>query len=296
MANSFKPAGSKSIANPLGDVDLVSFNLESMDQFIHNNSVLFTHWAAIPSPIGLKDRGDIRRDILDSIESNGLLYKKIGEFSAAMLNNNHSKSDSDGGSFDTATARITLPRFYNDGVKTIHLAAGDRLFIKDLEIKIANYQRVEYNGKVSDFLQFPALSVEFLVDSLGNEYEQGLHFNLDKNGNISWIPGKSCPGIDMETGKGRVYAVRYLYTAFFYVVELLNEVRIGRVIDENGDSVPARMGYQCRIAREYIYHNRVKTAEDDVNAKKQDGRTNEGPTEVLDPASKKVKVSMRDFI
>lgn len=295
MSDNIKTKGIQSTANPIGDVDAVSFNLDAMDQFVHNNSVSLEHWMAIPSPIGLKERGDIRRsEILDTLESNGLLYKKVGEFNAAFLSNSHNKSDIDGGVLDSATARITMPRFYNDGVKTIYLAAGDRLFIKDLEIKIANYQRVEYNGKISDFLQFPALSVEFLIDSLGNEYEQGKHFNLDKNGNICWITGENNPGIDLDTGKGRVYAVRYLYTAFFYVVNLINEVRIGR-ITEGDERVPARMGYQANIAREFVYHNRVKPTADDVNVAKIDNRANAEPVEVLDSNKNKVRVSLRDF-
>jgi hypothetical protein len=295
MSDNIKITGSQSIANPTGDFSQVSFNLEAIDDFVKGNGVQFEHHVAIPSPIGLKERGDIRKtELLDSLESNGMLYKKVGVFNAVLLGNGHNKSNVDGGQLDNSSARITLPRFYNDGDKTIHLAAGDRLFVKDLEIKIANYQKVEYNGRISDFLQFPALDVEFLVDSLGNEYEQGKHFNLDKNGNICWIVGEASPGIDLETGKGRVYAIRYLYTAFFYVVELINEVRIGR-ITEGDERVPARMGYQAHICREFVYHNRIKPADDDVNIKKEDNRTLPKPVEALDESKNKIKISLRDF-
>ena len=203
MDNGVKTTGSQSVANPVGDFDQVSFNPEAFDSFIIGNSVSLEHYAAIPSPIGLKERGDVRRsEILDTLESNGLLYKKMGSFNAAFLSNSHNKSDIDGGMIDSSTARITMPRFYNDGTKTIHLSAGDKLYIKDLEIKIANFQRMEYNGKIADFLQFPALEVEFLVDSLGREYTQGKEFILDKNGNISHL---------IDTGKDILFCFIWFY-------------------------------------------------------------------------------------
>jgi hypothetical protein len=281
------------------ELEQISFNLDKQDQFVKSHGPTWQHFAAIPSPRGLKDRGDIRRgDSVDTLESNGMLYRCMGTFDAVLLSNSASHSDIEGGQMGHATGRVTMPRYYNDekgNKKEIHIAPGDRLYIKDLEVKISNYQLMEYTPKAaSDFLQFPALCVEFLVDSQGREYTQGKEFTLDSQGNIVWIVGQGNPGIDIDTGKGRVYSVRYLYNAHWYVTSILNEVRVGKVTVGDTREV-ARMPYQIMVAREYIYHNRAKPAADDINVNKQDNRTNSEPKETLDPNKSKFKVQTNSF-
>lgn len=294
-----KPAQGKQL-NTLpkapAQLEQISFNLKKQDQFIQSHGVSLEHYRAIPSPIGLKDRGEYRRsDSLDTISSNGFIYKKCGTFTAVMLGNNKRNNDIEAGVFDYSTARITLPRFYDSETGEeiqIHLAPGDRIYVKDLEVHVVNYQRVEYNPNGMDFLQYPALCVEFLIDSRGIEYKEGVDFKIAKNGCIDWINGGRNPGIDPDTGAGRVYSVRYRYNAHWYIASLINEVRIGNVT-ENGVRKPSRMPYHAMIQREYVYHNKNNDGTNE-NKKEYDraSRINPEPQEDLEPNKYKIKVNV----
>lgn len=305
-----KPSKGKQIdtlpKNPM-DLEQISFNLKKQDQFVTSHGPCFVHYRAMPSPIGLKDRGDYRRsDSLDTISENGFIYTKCGEFSGVILNNSKSKQPTDGGMVDVSEGRLTLPRYYNedsdeDAGKRIHLCPGDRIFLKNVdkeEKSVVNYQRVQYNHNGDDFLQFPAVCVEAIVDSLGRKYKEGVHFKIttgkDNYGNIRWIDGKNNPGIDPDTKKGRVYSIRYRYEAHWYVARILNELRIGR-ITEDGVRKEARLPYQVIIQREYVYHNRNKGNSQDSNKSEETDRTAPEPDDNIEPNDYEVKVNINSF-
>jgi hypothetical protein len=275
---------------PIPDIGV---NLESQDQFVQNRGVHFEHYAALPSPIGLKDRGDYRRsDLYDSVSSNGMIYKKAGCFIGVITSNSKRKTQSDGGIVDYSTARLSLPRFYEDGSE-IHLAPGDRVFIKDLEVLVPNYQRVEHNPGGLDRAQFPIKCVDHLMDSRGIEYKQGVHFKL-KDGQIQWIDGKDNPGTDPDTGNGRIYSIRYKYNAHWYITEIPNEVRVAQSFDENGEKVAQRMPYSAIIQREYVYYNQNNDVDKDTGRQKE-VRNIERPKEPVKVVDEyQVKVDMTD--
>ena len=289
------------------DLDQLSFNLTKQDQFVQGLGPCFIHYRAMPSPIGLKDRGDYRRsDSLDTISENGFIYTKCGEFNGVVSGNSKGKNPTDGGQVDVSEGRLTLPRFYNedseeDAGERIHLCPGDRVFLKNVDKKekdVVNYQRVQYNPNGDDYLQFPATCVEVMMDSLGRTYKEGVHFKVTtgKNnwGNIKWIEGKKNPGVDPDTGKGRVYSIRYRYEAHWYIARLVNELRIGQTT-ENGIRKETRMPYQAVIQREYVYHNRNRGDSQNSSKESETNRTNPEPEQSTDPNSYEVKVNVNSF-
>lgn len=289
------------------ELEQMSFNLEKQDDFIKSHGSCFVHYRAMPSPIGLKDRGEYRRsDSLDIMSQNGFIYTQCGEFNGVILNNSKGKTPVEGGLFDASEGRLTLPRFYNEdsdeaASERIHFAPGDRIFLKNVDLEeksVVNYQRVQHNPNGDDFLQFPATCVETLMDSLGRTYKEGVHFKItnqkNNSGNIRWIDGKESPSIDPETGKGRVYSIRYRYEAHWYIARILNELRIGQ-ITEDGVRKEARMGYQVLVQREYVYHNQNKGNTQDSNPSNETNRTNPEPEQSTDPNQYQVKVNINSF-
>lgn len=93
-----------------------SFDLSRMDSFVKSLGSTFYHWKATPSPIGLNDRGDYRRNNnVDVMTSNGYIYSFGGKFTATMTGNQKDQQrPSQGGLIDSSTAYLVLPRFYDN--------------------------------------------------------------------------------------------------------------------------------------------------------------------------------------
>ena len=288
----------RSLAKTPKSLFQATMDLAKNDDLITQRGVEFEHWVAIPSPIGLKDRGDYRRsDQYDTVTSNGMIYKLSGCFTAAIVSNSKKKAPSQGGVFDYSTARLLVPRFYNDkgtaDGEEIHLAPGDRVFIKDMEVLVSNYQRMQYNPGGLDRAQFPVSTVSHLIDSQNNEYKCGYHFKM-KDGHIKWIDGRDNPGIDSETGKGRIYSMRYKYNAHWYITDIPNEVRVIQST-KDGERAPERMPYSAIIQREYIYYNQNNDVDKD-HGRKKEVRDVEEPKEPIQTSDNfQIKVDMNDI-
>lgn len=284
-----------------GDLFQASFDLLKQDQFVTSLGVQFEHYQAMPSPIGLKERGDYRRpDSLDTISSNGMLYKKVGCLTATMVSNSTRQRTGEGGLLDDSTSRLILPRFYDKGENAaegerIYMAPGDRVYIadKDADVLVSDYQRMEFEPSRDNVARFPIVKLNFITDSLGQEFKENVDFCITKDGNIRWLPGGNNPGIDPETKQGRIYSVRFLYRAYWYIVSLPNEVRITNTSD--GDvRKPDRMAYSAMIQREYVYHTQNRPAPENAQ-EVLPSRTNKPLRDNLDPNHTKVKVNVNDF-
>jgi hypothetical protein len=250
--------------NREGDLFQPSFDLHKQDELATGLGIDFLHLKAMPSPIGMKDKGDYRKpDKLDTLSSNGMLYTKAGCFTATMVGNSKSQSRAKGGFIDQSTSRLIMPRFYNkqDGQANgdrIYVAPGDRIYVSDpnADVLVPNYQRMDFEATQDNTPMFPICKVEFITDSLGNSFTEGIDFVITPRGDISWVAGAQNPGTDPDTGKGRVYSVRYLYKSYWYVIQIPNEVRITNVTDGEIRS-PQRMASHIVIQREYVYHSSI---------------------------------------
>lgn len=279
-----------------------SFDLQRQDVFVTSLGVDFTHWRAMPSPIGQKDRGDYRRsDGVDTITSNGMIYTCAGKFTGTITDNTRKGGRSDGGLLDPSESRLVLPRFYNltgqaDGPR-IYLAPGDRVYISDpdADVKVSNYHKMDYEDGVDNVPMFPICQLEApIVDSRNTEYIQGVDFALTSDGNIRWLSGGKNPGIDPETGKGRIYTIRYLYKAYWYITALPKEVRITNVT-EGGVRAPSRMPYYAVIVREYIFHNQNRGDVNNQLKSKTPKRVDKGPVESINSSKPVINVDMTDY-
>lgn len=262
----------------------------------------FKHYKAMPSPIGQNDRGDYRRsDGVDTITSNGMIYSCAGVFTATMTDNSREQKRSSGGNLDPSESRLVLPRFYNktgvaDGDR-IYLAPGDRIYYSDpnADDRVSTYHKMDYQEGIDNIPIFPICKMEGnIVDSLGIEYKVGIDFSVTSEGSIRWIPGGKSPGIDVDTGKGRVYSLRYLYKAFYYIVALPKEVRITNVT-QGGVRGPERMPYYASVVREYIFHQRNRGDVLNQNKPKEDGRENPPVEKAIIPNKFVIPVDMNTF-
>jgi hypothetical protein len=254
------------------------------------------------SPIGKNDRGDYRRsDGVDTITSNGMIYSCAGIFTATMTDNSREQKRSSGGILDPSESRLVLPRFYNvpgqaatsTGAR-IYLAPGDRIYYSDpnADDRVSTYHEMDYQPNIDNEPMFPICKLDGpVVDSLGKEYICGTDFEITSEGNIRWIAGANNPGIDPDIGKGRIYSIRYLYKAFYYIVALPKEVRITNVTN-GGVRGPERMPYHAVIVREYIFHNQNRGDKLNQNKSKTPERATPPVEQAINPNKFIIPVDM----
>ena len=296
--------------NPWCPLVETSFSLIADDAFVTGQGIDYSHWKAMPSPIGLKDRGDYRRDELDTITSNGMIYVCAGVFTGCETDNTTDRKRVDGGQNDPSVSRLIMPRFYNktksvagsvntaavDDGKRIYLDVGDRLYVSDpnANVKVSWSQKMTYEVG-PNVPMFPIIELELpIVDSRNIYYTQGLDYCVASDGNINWLAGGKNPGIDPQTGKGRVYSVRYLYKAFHYVVSLPKEVRMSNVT-EGGVRVPERMAYYAVIQREYVWHTQNRGDPKNESASPTPKRSVQEPLDSIKPTPGAISVDMISF-
>lgn len=280
-----------------------SFDLLKQDEFVTGLGVDFTHYKAIPSPIGKSDRGDYRRqDGVDTVTSNGFIYRCAGIFTATITDNSSNHERSDSGIVDDSTSRLVLPRFYNlnalaDGPR-IYLEIGDRLYIKDAnaDVNVVTYHEMDYAEGIDNIPMFPIVQLDApIIDSQNIEYIENIDFTITCAGNIKWISGGKNPGIDPNTGKGRIYSIRYLYRAHWYVIQLPKEVRITNVTT-GGVRSPQRMPYHAVVMREYIFHNQNRGDQlNQLKPKCSPSRVDAAPEQSIDPANPIINVDMANL-
>lgn len=274
-----------------------SFDLDRLEAFVVGLGVEFFHYKFVPSPIGQKDRGDYRRsDGVDTITSNGNIYTLAGRFTATMTDNTKSRNRAGGSILDPSESRLVMPRFYNDkGLADgdrIYLSPGDRIYVSDptVDVLVSNPQKMDYIPEQDNVPMFAIERMEVpLMDSRGMEYQQDVDYAITASGNIRWI-GRN-PGIDPDTGKGRIYSIRYLYRAYWYITIILKEVRVTNVT-QNGVRAPERMPYHAIAQREYIYHNQNRGDAVNQNKSKDPKRVDAAPVQPQNPSKYVVPVNM----
>lgn len=268
-----------------------SFDLDRMDSFVSGLGVQYLHYKAIVSPIGKKDRGDYRRsDGVDTITSNGMIYKLAGKFTATMTDNSRNDKRGDAGILDVSEGRLVMPRFYDTETGTangarIYLAPGDRIYVCDPEadVLVSNFHEMDYEFGIDNQSVFPISKLELpIIDSQNIEYKEGVDFTITSNGDVRWIDGQKNPGIDPTTGKGRIYSIRYLYKAFWYITVIPKEVRVTNVTT-NGERKPERMPYHPVVVREYIYHNQNRADKTAQLKSKDPKRADKAPVQSTAP-------------
>ena len=232
----------------------VSFDAEAFDEAILSQGVTFVHYRAMRCPIGLTDPDELRRTHDHHANcSNGFIYTLGGEVTCLFIGNSSGFQFSDPGRYDGSTVTIVLPRQYDNSAQPLDIAPFDRMYLKEEVTPVSTWHVLAAHVTGVDRLLFPAVKVIDLIDSRGRSYKQGEDFAVNKAGNIAWYDGKG-PGIDPQTGKGVVYTVRFMYKPYWYVKQLVHEVRVAQTENEFGERTVTRMPQSAVIQREQHFH------------------------------------------
>lgn len=239
--------------------DQISFDVDAFDNFIRSQGVLFIHQRGMRCPVGVIDPNDQQRPHPDhSGCQNGFLYTVAGKVTALFAGNSMQASVQDVGVLDAASVSATFPRFYDEvtdcceGPRECLLAPFDRLYLSNENIHVVYWQTFEASITGRDRLQFPAVRVQDLVDSMGIRYRQDIDFSVEE-GRIVWL-NENRPGLDPDSGKGRICSVRYEYRPHWYVKALVHDIRVSQSDNPvTGVRTLTRMPQAVQLQREYLF-------------------------------------------
>jgi hypothetical protein len=245
----------------------VAFDAEAWDDAVDAHGLTFVHWQAMPDPIGLQGKNDVRRpDGVNNANSfNGFYYVKQGLVKAIMSSNTKEAKASTGGIVDSGVAQFTPATRYlcnvTEEARRVYLSPYDRFYLKDEDIFVPRGELIEASINGLDRTAFPAEKVLNIIDADGISYDSNCYTII--NGMISW--GDNRPTFNVEANKGKVYSIKYLFRPFFYVHRLIHELRLQQVIDETtGEQRLIPVNQSCIVQREYMFHNKQldSTAQD----------------------------------
>jgi hypothetical protein len=203
--------------------------------------------------VGLSDIDDIRKPHEDhSGCQNGFLYEKVGVVKGLFTGNSKSKRFDDIGFWDGSTAQVTIPRFYDGTEERVYVAPFDRFYLEE-ELVVPTWQKFVHHETGLDRLKYPVVSVEVLRDFRNESYAQDVDFTVTGDGRIQWGSRQPVPQLQtasITTNRGAVCAIRYRYRPFYYVGQLMHELRIAQVSNEFGRSIE-RLPQSMVVHREY---------------------------------------------
>jgi len=236
--------------------EAIIFDPLAFDTMLRSQGVQMDHYIAIRCPIGMTDLDDNRRPHGDHSNcSNGFLYKRAGTVTAILTSNSKQSNFQDVGIMDQSTFQMSVPRDYDDPEdKLITIAPFDRFFLREENVVVVYWQLFLPHQSGQDRLNFPVVEVIRLVDSLGREYVPCDDFDI-VGGQLQW-KGTNRPGIDPETGRGRIYSIRYTYRPYVYVGPMLHDLRVTSAVDQQtGEQKIIRMPQSATVHREYVFLN-----------------------------------------
>lgn len=251
--------------------EVVRLDPAAMDMVVRSHGVVMQHYRAIRCPLGVEDRFDVRAHGDHGNCSNGFIYKLAGEATVFFSGNGSNSALEDMGVVDGSTTQVTLPRTYDNSEEEIAVQHYDRFFLKEVATSSVNTQLIEAHITGIDRLQYPAIKVEHVMDANGVEY--GINDYDIVDGRLRWT-GNKRPQFNADTNRGTVYSIRYRYIPFWYVRNIIHEVRVARVYNpKNNREDLVRMPYAVQLTREYVFENEQRS----VNPSKADARDVRSP-------------------
>lgn len=207
-------------------------------------------------PVGMTDPDDIRRphDHHQNC-SNGHIYTRAGVVTIAFLNNNSAVNFIDAGAVEAASVMAIVPRFYDDSDNRVDISSFDRIYLQEQDVTVTGKQTFAAHASGVDKLHFPIVRVDDIVDADGIRYEEGSDFVVT-DGQIHWTGRR--PGLDAKLQKGKVVSVRYQYRPYWYVKNMIHEVRVAQVQDEfTMERRVERMPQACMLQREIFFEKEM---------------------------------------
>lgn len=258
------------------------------DAFLVANGCRFKHYKALPCVLGQPDEGGIRHSHTHEQDGNSdvhcennFVYVYAGEVFGVFTGNSKQQTNMAPGFLNNSTAMVTFNRYYRGTDKLASFTEYDKLIPCESpkEFFHSNFEKLEHNPQGIDRCQFKITEMEFLYDSDGKFYNEGTDFVINSLGQISWTSTGNRPGFSNVTDKPKIISVRYKYSPYFYVKQMMHEVRIvPQVNPYTGEMQQKKMPMQALVQVDWVFlqDNTEKTTKADKEIEEPVG-TNGGP-------------------
>jgi hypothetical protein len=226
----------------------VTLNPDSFQSLIEGQGVRMIHRRPVPCP-NIRMLEAPSHDAKCDMCYNGFIYYDEREFVGAAMGNTLDRRFGANGTWDMDQAAIIVPTADKSG-RPMDVNYFDQIEMPDFTVRY--YQRVEHSQSGTDRLQFPALSVDFLIDHNGKAYKPGVDF-LVRKGRVVWVEGRDRPSYDPVTKRGMIYSVNYYTTPTFTVLNLPHQLRMAQTRGPGGgNNVQARFPQLAVVRRDFI--------------------------------------------
>lgn len=260
-------------------VGSISFDMEAFDNALISHGVPMVHFRAMRCPVGLTDKYDYHKTHEDHAGcSNGFIFTRAGTCVALFMGNGRDKRQNDIGVLDGSTARVTLPRNYDDNPdQPVRPANFDRFYLGLDNLTVDDWELVEAHISGKDKLRFPIAEIVDVMDNAGKRYGAGDYDVV--GGLLVWKQGRS-PGFDPALNRGIIYSVRYRYVPYYNVERVMHSTRIAQ-IDTGIEREVTRMPMEVLLVRENVFQQSDK----DPQAVDTSGDPNAALRQVQSPRS-----------
>jgi hypothetical protein len=247
-------------------------SLIAFDNNIRNSGVQMCHFTVTPCPVGRISKFDtLNKPHPDHAGcQNGHIYTFAGKVTVLFTGNTKRPNYAEGETINGSTAQASIPRFYDDNPTCpVIVSPWDRFTFHEPPFQVVHWELIDSNEQGNDRLKFPAVEIQQLIDNRGIGYQPCQDFVIDGNGDIQWLTNNR-PGTDPDTGKGRLYSVRYLYNPFYYCSGLGHEVRVLPAITPDGKRQMMQAPRQITLERENTF--RMGEHDDETQSTAKDAK------------------------
>jgi len=238
----------------------VTLNPQGFEELIKSQGVRMIHSRPVPCP-NVRQISSPDHSPACNLCFNGFLYYNESNFIGAFQGNTLNRKFDAQGTWDLDEASIIIPVTDTDD-EVLDVQYFDQIVVPDFTVRY--YQRVEHSQIGIDRLQFPALTIDFVIDSTGKRFRPGVDVIVER-GRLKWIGER--PGYDVALKLGRIYSVNYYTRPVFSIVGLPHQLRMAQTQGEGGpgtSNVPARFPQLAIVRKDFIpFDNQDETGSPD---------------------------------
>ena len=225
----------------------------SYDQLLNQRGVRMLHSRAIPCPNIITVDNNAHDPDCDFCSNDGFLYYDEREIWGTFGGNSIQKTFEAHGFWETGTATVTCPTEYPDGTEA-DFGAFDKLVIPDFTVRLTELKEYEPRPGMTQELRYPVENVDYassIHNGVMKRYVQGVDFNINNDGLIVWVYGKT-PAYDPVTGHGTPVSWAFYAKPVYIVIQTLRELRITQELQVNGQKIAKRLPQSILVRRDFL--------------------------------------------